>query len=158
MMFSRSRDSWRTGGWKEHGRWFAPACLATALAGCGGSSGGAPTMTVYEVKGRVLLSDGKPLSGGHVYFVAKDGATSSEGQIAPDGSFALATGRSGDGAPPGDYKVRIEPADTSVLAGHRTVRAGKALPFPSKYLDEDTSELVAKVEAKSNQLEPFRLR
>ena len=44
------------------------------ITGCGDSSGAPPRVTVYEVKGQVLLSDGRPLSGGHVYFVSKQGA------------------------------------------------------------------------------------
>jgi hypothetical protein len=138
------------------------ACMiASALAGvcgCADSTGAAPRVTVYEVKGQVLLADGRPLSGGHVYFVSKEGAMSSEGTLGADGTFSLSTGRSGEGAPPGDYKVRIEPADTSILPGRVVSKRGNALPFPAKYLDEDSSQLIAKVEPKANKLEPFRLR
>ena len=132
--------------------------LLVGAAGCADSSGAPPRVTVYEVQGRVLLADGRPLSGGRVYFVSKEGAMSSEGTVAADGTFSLSTGQSGAGAPVGDYKVRIEPADTSVLPGRASSKRGKMLPFPAKYLDEDSSQLIAKVEPKANQLEPFRLK
>jgi hypothetical protein len=44
------------------------------------------------------------------------------------------------------------------LPGRVVSKRGNALPFPAKYLDEDSSQLIAKVEPKANKLEPFRLR
>lgn len=146
---------------REAGRLAAMiAAVLTNLAGCGGGSGAPPVVTVHEVKGQVLLADGKPLGGGRIYFVPKDGTTTSEGVIGADGTFSLTTGNSGSGAPPGEYKVRIEPDDPSLLAIHkgRPGSQAKKLPFPKKYLDEDSSELTAKVEPKANALEPFRLK
>ncbi len=135
--------------------WLGLAIMA-GVPGCGGAGDGAPVVTVYEVKGRVLLKDGTPLSGGHVYFVPVNGTMAPEGEIGSDGSFELVTGRSGPGAPPGDYKVRIEPKDPSLMASSK--RAGKAkLPFPAKYLDEDSSLLRVTVHPKPNQIEPLRL-
>ena len=64
---------------------------------------------MYQVNGKVLLADGKPLSGGWISFVPKgDLAVTPSGEIRPDGTFSIATGGSGDGAPPGEYKVRVE--------------------------------------------------
>jgi hypothetical protein len=135
--------------------WLCLAILA-GVSGCGGASDGPPVVTVYEVKGKVLLKDGTPLSGGHVYFVPVNGTMAPEAEIGSDGSFELVTGRSGPGAPPGDYKVRIEPKDPTLMASSK--RAGKAkLPFATKYLDEDSSELRVTVRAQANQLEPLRL-
>ncbi|MDR3634103.1 MAG: carboxypeptidase-like regulatory domain-containing protein [Isosphaeraceae bacterium] len=136
---------------------FFCGAFLVSLSGCGADDGGVKKVTVYPVKGSVVLADGKPLSGGKVYFVPKDGALTSEGKIGSDGTFALVTGGSGEGAPPGDYKVRVAPEDTSLLAGKKAAK-GKALPFPSKYLDEDSSGLTATVKADPNQLEPFRLK
>jgi hypothetical protein len=131
--------------------------LAAGLSGCGQSEA-PPIVSVYEVKGKVLLAGGKPLSGGHVYFVPKDGATTSDAKIGPDGTFSLTTGNSGEGAPPGEYKVRIEPDDPTLLAIGGPTKRGKRLPFPARYLDEDGSGLTAKVEPKNNQLDPFVLK
>jgi hypothetical protein len=127
------------------------------VAGCGAASDAPPVVAVYEVKGKVLRADGKPLGGGRVYFVHADGATTSEGKISPDGTFSLSTGNSGEGAPPGDYKVRIEPEDVSLLAANRP-GTRKKLPFSPKYFDEDSSGLTARVEPGANRLEPFRLK
>jgi len=135
--------------------WLGVAVLA-GIPGCG-SGDGPPSVTVYEVTGKVLLKDGKPLGGGHVYFVPVDGAMAPEGAIGPDGSFALVTSRSGAGAPPGEYKVRIEPSDPSLMAASPARAGKKRLPFPTKYLDEDSSNLRVTVRAQANQLAPLRL-
>jgi hypothetical protein len=145
-------------GWRC---WLGLGLLA-GVAGCGDNSGAPSKLTVYEVKGKVLLADGKPLESGHVYFVHANGATTSEGKIGTDGSFSLSTGNSGEGAPVGDYRVRVEPSDPSLIApssaGRRGAAKGKKLPFDSKYLDEDSSKLKAVVKPEPNVLEPFRLR
>ena len=136
-------------------------CLAvmTVAVGCGGDSGELTKVTVYPVKGSVLQADGTPLNGGRVYFVPKNGALTSEGTIGTDGTFTLITGNSGEGAPAGEFKVRIEPSDPTLLAtGKKGLDAGKRLPFATKYLDEDSSGLVATIKAEPNSLEPFRLK
>jgi hypothetical protein len=124
--------------------------LAVILTGCGGSTFSAPT--TYEVKGRVVLSNGKPLSEGRVTFVAADGLLpEASGEIQPDGAFSLSTRVPGDGAAPGNYKVRIEPAASK---NRRAMRPG----FPVKYVDEDSSGLVVTVRSESNQLDPIILK
>jgi hypothetical protein len=134
--------------------------IPVAVAGCGVSDPPPPRVTVYPVKGKVLLADGSPLKGGHVWFVpTKDSVLNSYGEISPDGSFTLTTGNSGEGAPSGEFKVRIEPAELPAP----TLRAGtrrdlKPLPFPEKYTDEDASKIVVTVKAGPNDLEPFRLK
>jgi hypothetical protein len=131
--------------------------LCALASGCG--AGDAPRwQTVHAVTGKVVLANGKPLNGGAVYFVPADGAVMSEGKIAPDGSFSLLTGGSGAGAPAGEFKVRIEPPDASVLAIRRTPGSGKGLPFPARYLDEDTSGLTVVVKSGANDLKPFVLK
>jgi hypothetical protein len=129
------------------------AAMAT-LSGCGRSDS-LPSYQVYEVKGQVLLADGKPLGGGLITFVPKgDMPVSPSGVIGSDGSFALSTGGSGDGAPAGDYKVRVEAPQFQQAAP----KARKKPIFPQKYNDEDSSGLVITVRAQSNQLEPIRLK
>ena len=131
--------------------------LLAGLAGCGGGSGGAPVVKVYEAKGKVTLADGKPLAGGRIYFVptAGDSLMRSEAKLATDGSFSLVTGPSGEGAPAGDYKVFVEPLDPSLLTKKK---GGKALPFPEKYTDPDKSGLVATLKAEPNAIAPFVLK
>ena len=146
---------------RRESRWglsFLLIALSVA-SGCGGTSGAPKVVKVYEVKGKVLLADGKPLNGGHIYFMPVDGSLAPEGKIESDGTFSLATANSGEGAPAGDYKVRLEPSDPSLLAGPgKRGAAGKKLPFPDKYLDEDASNLKVSVKAEPNQLEPIQLK
>jgi hypothetical protein len=124
----------------------------TAVAGCRGGDS-LPSLQVYQVKGKVVLADGRPLTSGWVYFVPTAGLpVTPSAQLAPDGTFSLVTGGSGEGAPAGDYKVRIEAPE---FGGAPRSRKGL---FPFKYTDEDSSKLVVTVRPQPNQLEPFRLR
>lgn len=134
------------------------AGLCGVAWGCSGSDGPS-RVTVYPVRGKVLDRGGQPLRGGHIYLVSSEGALTPEGPIGPDGTFSVATANSGEGAPVGDYKVRIEPSDARALvADPRVARGARRLPFPSKYLDEDRSGLRVRVEARTNSLEPIRLQ
>jgi len=135
-------------------RWMGAltALSLAAAVGCGHSDS-LPKLAVYEVKGQVLLPDGKPMPGGFVYFVPKAGdlPLTPSGEIGPDGTFSLVTGGSGDGAPAGDYKLRIETPQ------FRAAKNQKPL-VPPKYQDEDSSGLVVTVRAEANHLDPIRLR
>ena len=122
------------------------------LAGCG-KSDSLPVVQVYDVQGKVLLANGKPLSSGQIYFVPKgDLPVTPSGVIGPDGTFSLVTGGSGEGAPPGEYKVRIE--------SRRFETNGKVRKpqFPVRYNDEDSSGVLITVRAETNQLEPILLK
>jgi hypothetical protein len=134
-------------------RW--PVVLTVAvlasMIGCGQSES-LPKLQVYEVKGQVLLPDGKPLSGGWIYFVPKGDLTiTPSAQIGSDGTFAVETGGSGSGAPTGDYKLRIETPQFHTAKGQKPI-------VPIKYNDEDSSGLVVTVRAEANQLDPIRLK
>jgi hypothetical protein len=126
---------------------------ATAgLFGCGNSDS-LPRLQVYEVKGQVLLPDGKPLPSGWISFVSKGGLPiTPSAKIDVDGSFSLMTGGSGEGAPSGDYKVRIEAPEL-----RPDPRTRKTI-LPDKYTDEDSSGIVVTVLPKENHLDPIRLR
>jgi hypothetical protein len=127
------------------------AVALAAAVGCG-QSDTLPSYRVYEVKGRVLLATGKPLDGGWVYFVPKgDLPLTPSGVIGPDGTFSVVTGGSGEGAPAGDYKLRIEAPQ------YQTAKTRKPV-IPTKYQDEDSSGLVVTVRAEPNHLDPIRLR
>ena len=59
--------------------------------------------------GQGAAADGKPLSSGIISFVPKgDLPSTPSAQIGSDGTFSVVTGGSGEGAPSGEYKVRIE--------------------------------------------------
>jgi hypothetical protein len=142
---------------RHHRRSLTTGLIAAALAataGCGHSDA-LPGYPVYEVKGKVLLDDGKPLPGGWISFVPRgDLPITPSAEIHPDGTFSLVTGGSGEGAPAGDYKIRVEAPELQQAAP----RARKKPLFPGKYADEDSSGLVVTVRAESNQLEPIRLK
>ena len=61
-----------------------------------------------------------------------------------------------EGAPSGEYKVKIEP-DFSPGASVARSRPGARRPFPAVYMDEDTSGLKVTVKDGDNHLEPFKL-
>jgi hypothetical protein len=134
--------------------WSSAVLLAAVagLSGCGGADR-LPKLAVYEVTGKVVLADGKPLSSGVISFVPKgDLAITPSASISPDGTFKVVTGGSGDGAPAGDYKVRIEAPEF-----HADPKSKKAL-FPFKYTDEDSSKIVVTVLPQENHLDPIVLK
>jgi hypothetical protein len=139
----------------------AAAVGLAALPGCGDDNS-VGSLTVYPVKGKVLLADGKPLSGGRVVLVPTGeaaAAISPNGTISPDGEFTIQAGSAGEGAPEGQYKVRIEADGASLPAatGSKSSRRASQFPFPLQYTDEDSSGLAVAVKPGVNQLEPFTL-
>jgi hypothetical protein len=136
--------------------WLSGVVLAAwaGLVGCRNSDA-LPAYQVYEVKGQVLLADGKPLNQGFIFFVPKgDLPVTPSAEIRSDGSFSLVTGGSGEGAPPGDYKIRVEAPQFQ----QARKKSRKSVPFPFKYTDEDSSGVVVTVRAQDNQLEPILLK
>jgi hypothetical protein len=117
--------------------WLLSTVVAVSLAGCG-ESNPLSGVKMYPVKGKVTLPDGKPLTSGRVTFVATKSTITSTANIESDGSFAFKGGANGDGLPEGEYKVRLE-------GGTTTGSKKGGTPFPSKYLDEDGSDLTATV-------------
>ncbi len=127
------------------------ALMTSSFSGCGAHY--APP-TVYPVKGQVLLADGKPLTNGQVVLVTKDDREF-PGKIESDGHFSINT-PAGDGAPEGEYQVRIDAEPRSGNSA-RSTRSTTNLPFPAKYASEVTSDLVVTVKPTENTLEPFKL-
>lgn len=146
-----SRRRWRGSVPGASAGWLAGIGLAlvTGLSGCGDQENWAPAVTdaAFPVQGKVLLPGGKPLDSGRVeFYPVREPGLLAHGAIRPDGSFELQTRREGDGAIPGDYKVRIlipEKREYSRLANYR---------------DEDGSKLTATVKPEPNTLAPFQLR
>src|SRR5271166_2991911 len=97
---SSSRRRWRMVA-------FFPWVLVLGWAGCGTGQYSGP---VYPVEGQVVLANGKPLTGGAVQFIPKEGGMLAFGKIDRDGKFSLVSLDQRQGAAPGEYKVRIEPS------------------------------------------------
>ncbi len=110
---------------------------------------------VYPVKGQVFLADGKPLTTGVVFLVSKV-ATDYPGKIESDGHFSIST-PAGEGAPEGEYTVRIEPEMRAPSSSRSGKKSYTNLPFPAKYTDDTTSDLKVTVKPGENTLEPFKL-
>jgi hypothetical protein len=129
----------------------------TLLSGCGEPAGGTRKETLYPVKGQVQLAGGKPLAGGTVVFIPASGQDASpRGDVDANGNFALKTGDA-EGAPAGEYKVRIEPA-LAAMKQKGGIVDPKVLPFPGKYAEEDgNTGLTATVKTEPTTLEPFKL-
>jgi hypothetical protein len=149
--------------WMPAYSWLVRAFAVTALclvvlSGFGGcsASDAVGKLTLYPVKGKVLLADGKPLTTGQVAFVSPEKGLEFSGPIGPDGTFSIRYGEK-EGAPEGKYIVRIDPEVSKGLAKGKPKKRSAALPFPEKYADETTSGLTAAVKAGPNDLEPFKL-
>src|SRR5258708_12617594 len=94
-------SSLSSGRWNQRFRWTA-LVLATGLMGCGDSD--APKATkVYEVKGSVILPDGKPLTGGAVEFEpVKDSMYPATGAIGTHETFTLKPPHAGEAPLPSE--------------------------------------------------------
>ncbi len=102
------------------------------------------------VKGQVLLN-GKPLTSGVVVLVSPKYSSEYSGQIGSDGRFTIKSG-SVEGAPEGEYRVRIEPEPQKGQSS-RPKKGATNLPYPGRYADETTSDLNVTVKSGENDLD-----
>ena len=136
--------------------------VGIVLTGCSNSS----RPKTYPVTGTVT-SQGKPVAGAAITFVP----TGEEGEAASaitdsEGKYALTTWRAGDGARPGQYRVKVSKQEQKTVDPSKMVKnlsieeeqkiyveSKKPAPpakslIPSKYQDDQTSGLIHKVEKK----------
>jgi hypothetical protein len=137
--------------------WSAVALATVGLAGCGGSGG--PEMA--RVYGMVTYN-GKPVTQGTISFQPTDPANGAPatGIIESDGSYRIQTTEPGDGARLGSYTVAIrsvsgEP-DVPLDYIPRTPPPPPKSNIPERYANPASSNLTAKVERGSNQID-FKL-
>jgi hypothetical protein len=89
------------------------ACVLLVLVGCRGKVVERPVPTMYPVKGKLAVSDGKlPPAGSIIEFCPTEGNAEfrAQGTLAADGSFELTTvayDRKLPGATEGPYRVTI---------------------------------------------------
>jgi hypothetical protein len=119
-------------------------------------------LPVFQVSGHLSIKGQAP-AGAFVVLHPKNGAaTAPNGEVVhpravvnPDGSFAIGSYDSVDGAPTGEYSVTVEwrrivkSADGSPVLGPNVV--------PVKYARPETSPLSIRVAEKSNELDPIKL-
>lgn len=130
--------------------------LSFALPGCGSDEGSLPKLEgePQPVKGKILLSGGKPLVGATVHFVpTQEKGAGARGTTDAEGNFELTTRQPGDGALAGEYKVRLDPPPPP-----SGVKKLPPPPFPVAYTDEELTDLTATVKAGANNLEPIQLQ
>ena len=123
------------------------AVAAALLAGCG-ETNPLRSATLYPVKGKVVLPDGKALTAGNVIFTGMKTTITNTFPLGSDGSFSK---DAKEGLPEGEYKVFLQSGDTA------PAKKRAKLPFASKFLDEDASGWTATVKPEGSNEFEFKL-
>jgi hypothetical protein len=132
-------------------------CVAFAASALLMPSCGKSRKPVYPVHGTILDNEGKPAVGAIIIFHSTDtsdaSSTNPAAVVAEDGSFAITTYETGDGAPEGEYVATIEWRKRQGFGGPE----GPDL-LGGQLSDKATSQLRFKVEKQpDNVLEPIKL-
>jgi hypothetical protein len=91
---------------QDSGRWSGAAATALILLGLAGCEAN----RTYPVAGKVVFTDGEPVTGGLVMFEPLDQPTvCARGHIRADGTFHLSTYKTNDGACAGRHRVLVQP-------------------------------------------------
>ena len=135
--------------------------LGFVLTGCPSSSR-PPT---YRVTGTVTLQ-GKPVAGAAITFVPTGEGEAASAITDSEGKYALTTWEAGDGARPGEYRVKVSKQEQKAVDPAKMVQnlsieeeqkiyveSKKATPpakslLPRKYQDDQTSGLTHTVDKK----------
>jgi len=141
-------------------RWLTVAAIALMNAsGC--SNGNGPGVTLYAVSGKVTVG-GKPAVGARVVLYPQNVEGSANSRLRPsiglvgeDGVFVVQTFKKGDGAPAGDYAVKIV-WPTPQADGQPSVEDPPDL-LNGRYADPESSGLSATVAEKETRLPTFDL-
>ena len=127
--------------------------LGLVLAGCASDNSPPDAGDLYEAKGKVVMKDGTPVSGGEIVLVPRGegGGHEARSPIGSDGSFTLTT--YGDpGVAPGEYVAWLDTPSESM--GPATKKKGVLqAPYDRKYMDEGTSDLMVTIKPEPNQLD-----
>ena len=136
------------------------APLLSAIVGCGKGDG---RLKVYPVHGTVTVK-GQPAKGAKIMLNSTDAARRGPGMPMPtgtvkeDGSFALNSYASGDGAPAGDYDVAIVWPEPGKRSNPAILDAPPARDrLNDKYSVPDSSGLKVTVKEEPTELPPFEL-
>jgi hypothetical protein len=138
-----------------------PVILLSAIAagmllvGC--SPSGPPRAATHPTKGSISFQ-GQPIGGAFLVLhpkAAKPDVPTPRAHVQSDGTFAVSTYDSSDGAPAGEYVVTVQ--------WQKLVKAGSDfLPgpnlLPPKYSSPTTSGVIVTIAAGQNNLPPITLR
>jgi hypothetical protein len=150
---------------------FLAAVIAVLFAGCSG--GGAEQKPTHRVVGTVAMAGG-PVAGATVMFAPTEGQPVATGITDTSGKYELTTYEGGDGAVKGTFKVLVmrsakakkddgeldhdafasgESDPTSAAHdGEEESAAGSDSSLPAKYADSESTDLLATVEDKSENV------
>jgi len=135
---------------------FLVVAAGMALAGC--SRSGPQRAETHPVQGKITFQ-GQPIGGAFVVLHPKEAATpevpTATALVQPDGTFAVSTYDSADGAPVGEYVVTVQWQKLAKSGGDFV--PGPNL-LPAKYSDPATSNVIVQVAAGRNELPPIALK
>ena len=138
--------------------WLALSSATILLTGCSRTPPGAPMADPTPVHGKITFPDKTPLKGGVIFFTPTnpqfgDGSLRYECADLVDAHGNYTLGFNGDqaGAPPGEYKVWIQPREINEL---KNSNSGK---IPKKYRELGTSPLLVDVKDGENTFD-FELK
>jgi predicted small lipoprotein YifL len=125
------------------------ALSVAASAGCGSKG-----PVLVPVTGKVVVN-GKPAEHAVVVLhpVSPNDLPKPRGTVGADGSFTLTTHTTGDGAPPGEYRVTVE----QWLAGTKADDPPSSR-LPPKYAKPETSGLTATVTDAATELKTIEIK
>jgi hypothetical protein len=137
---------------------FALLSVAILLGGCSRTPPGAPMADQVPVKGTITFPDKTPLKGGMIFFTPTDAQTGDgtlrfecADLVDANGHYTLGFNGDKAGAPPGEYKVYIQPR------GYNELKNSNANRIPQKYREEGTTPLLVEVKDGENTLD-FELK
>ena len=141
---------------RRHGVGLISAAItAIALAGCGEAK--PQRATVFPAKGTITLK-GQPAHGAIISLHPKtplpNGAPAPRANVDKDGSFAISTYDSGDGAPEGEYVLTV--VWNKLIKNGEDVRIGPNV-IPPKYGSPNSSDLAVKIAPGENAIPAIQL-
>ena len=114
--------------------------LLGLMLGCDGNA-----VATYPVSGRVVFSDGTPVTFGSVEFHHAEHDLTSSGSIEKDGTFRLGTFEDGDGAPAGSHEAVVIQLIMNGQAGVTPHEHGRHID--GRYADYGAADLTFEVSA-----------
>ncbi len=150
------------------------ATVLVALGSLTLSACGKSRLKTYPVRGK-LISNNLPVAGAKVQFYPQSGPAVRkawpEAITEQDGSFVVTTYKTGDGAPPGEYKVTVKlqtpqrrraspstpDAEEEIDPDVAARLTERPTPWEAKYSRVKNTPLTVTIQAEDNELQPLVL-